>query len=581
MKTFPEADVIWWNASSYYVRCPFCEEVHHHGINWKTNRLRISHCEKMETYLCCFPIGDQGQVAYEIDKRRGRCTNICVSPDSDTEDDDVDHLAIELAQKATIAAQRADTYADINEDAKEIVTIDPGHGIEPFEQKRIFVPIGDCVNGDTRAVERYLETSSEAQLFIRGRDYDGKTTLISAAAEPSSEMVSLLIKHGAEVNAVDKRGRSALMEAALFGRAENVKVLLQNGADKNTRDSDNRMAIDFARDHYKNRRERYERTGGNLISSSNRLPGRHEDTFKRDIDRQDIVRLFSGENRKSKIVFGSPPTLSGSKSYSFTPSPRQDSLVLHGPIEEYPISSSYKTVARLERGGKFPSIGAMSGWAHGSVQSLRVDGRQWTDDVFYISNVAGHALASHSCDQGKDGRYNACHAEKQLIAYFIDRHVFLPRDADPDSELEKRIECIEDELQEFLSGTEIGRKVASLRKRKEDLKHQIFDGDEKLVGKHDEIKALNLELKSVETALNLLIADSQARPLLKLESQLKVLNKRLDRHADLTEMASAPPPASLVEAVILISSRPCQDCIVFTDKVNKRFGLSIQLFAAL
>lgn len=341
------------------------------------------------------------------------------------------------------------------------------------------------------------------------------------------------------------------------------------------------MAIDFARDHYKNRRERYERTGGNLISSSNRLPGRHEDTFKRDIDRQDIVRLFSGENRKSKIVFGSPPTLSGSKSYSFTPSPRQDSLVLHGPIEEYPISSSYKMVARLERGGKFPSIGAMSGWAHGSVQSLRVDGRQWTDDVFYISDVAGHALASHSCDQGKEGRYNACNAEKQLIAYFIDRHVFLPRDADPDSELEKRIECIEDELQEFLSGTEIGRKVASLRKRKEDLKHQIFDGDEKLVGKHDEIKALNLELKSVETALNLLIADSQARPLLKLESQLKVLNKRLDRHADLTEMASAPPPASLVEAVILISSRPCQDCIVFTDKVNKRFGLSIQLFAAL
>ncbi|KOC16892.1 putative ankyrin repeat domain [Aspergillus flavus AF70] len=562
MKTFPEADVIWWDASSYYVRCPFCEEVHHYGINSKTNRFRISHCEKMETYLCCFPIGDQGQVAYEIYKRRGRCTNICVSPDSDTEDDDADHLAIDLAQKATIAAQRADTYADINDSIRR--------KLSPSIQGTALSP-----------VERYLETSSEAQLFIPGRDYDGKTTLISAGAKPSSEMVSLLIKHGAEVNAVDKRGRSAFMEAALFGRAENVKILLQNGADKNTRDSDNRMAIDFARDHYKNRRERYERTGGNLISSSNRLPGRHEDTFKRDIDRQDIVRLFSGENRKSKIVFGSPPTLSGFKSYSFTPSPRQDSLVLHGPIDEYPISSSYKTVARLERGGKFPSIGAMSGWAHGSVQSLKVDGRQWTDDVFYISDVAGHVLASHSCDQGKEGRYNACHAEKQLIAYFIDRHVFLPRDAGPDSELEKRIECIEDELQEFLSGTEIGRKVASLRKRKENLKHQIFDGDEKLVGKHDEIKALNLELKSVETALNLLIADSQARPLLKLESQLKVLNKRVDRHADLTEMASAPPPASLVEAVILISSRPCQDCIVFTDKVNKRFGLSIQLFAAL
>ncbi|KAK6815096.1 hypothetical protein RU639_008595 [Aspergillus parasiticus] len=551
MKTFPEADVIWWDASSYY-------------------------------YLpLLLPLNDQGEVAYEIEKTRGRYTNICVSPDSDNEDDDVDHLAVALAQKAKIAVQRERTHANIRKDSREMVTADLGDNRKPFEYKRILDAMYDCLNGDIRAVQRYLETSSEAQLFVQGRQYDGKTTLISAAAVPSSEMVSLLIKHGAEVDAVDNYGRSALMEAALFGRAENVKVLLQNGADKNTRDSDNRMAIDFARDHYRNRRQRYKRTGGNLVSSSNRRLGCNEDTFKRDIDRQDIVRLFSGENRKSKIVFGSPPTLSGSKSYSFTPSLTQDSLVLHGPIEEYPVSSSYKTVARLERGGKFPSIGAMSGWAHGSMQSLRVDGRQWTDDVFYISEIAGHALASHRCDQGKNGRYNACHAEKQLIAYFIDRHVFLPRDVDPDSELEKKIECTEDELQELLSGTEIGRKVASLRKRKEDLKHEIFDGDERLVGKHDEIKALNLELKSVETALNLLIADSQARPLLKLESQLKVLNKRLDRHADLNEMASAPPPASLVEAVILISSRPCQDCIVFTDKVNKRFGLSIQLFAAL
>ena len=535
----------------------------------------------METYLCCFPVNEQGQVAYEIDKRRGRYVNICVSHDSDTEDDDVDHLAIELAQKATIAAQREETYADINEDPKEMVTINPGHGMEPFEQKRILEPISDCVQGNTEAVKEYLETSSEAPLFVRGRDHDGKTTLISAAAEPCPEMVSLLLKYGADVNAVDNDGRSALMEAALFGWAENVKVLLQNGADKNIRDSEDRLAVDFARDYYKNRTERYERTRGSLTSPLNPRLGYTEDTFRRDIDRQEIVRLLSGENRKSKIVFGSPPTLSLPESYSFTPSPMQDSLILRGPIEEYPISSSSKTVARLERGGKFPSIGAMSGWSHSPLQSLRVDGRQWTDDVFYISEAVGHVLASHGYDRDKNGQYNACHAEKQLIAYFIDRHVFLPRDLDPNSKLEERIECVEDELQKFLSGTEIGPKVTSLEKRKKDINHELFDGDEKLVGKHDEIKALKLELKSVETALNLLIASPQARPLLKLESQLNILNQQLARHTDLMEMASAPPPASLTEAIILISSPPCQDCTIFKDKVNERFGLSIQLFAAL
>ncbi|KAF7134056.1 hypothetical protein CNMCM5793_005685 [Aspergillus hiratsukae] len=583
MKNFPEADVIWWDADSYYIRCPFCEGVHRHGINWNTDKLRYSHCEKMESYLCCFPMNDQGEVAYEIDKRRGRYVNICASQDSDTEDDededDVDRLAIELARKATVAASREEMHVNIHEDSKEVVAIDPGNGIEPFEQKRILIAISDCVNGDTSAVQKYLETSSEAQLFVRGRESDGKTTLICAAAGPSSEMVLLLIKHGAELNAVDNYGRSPLMEAALFGWVDNVKILLQQGADKNTRDGENRQAIDLARDHYKNRRERYKRAGGDF--TSNRRPDYIEDTVRRDIDRQEIVRLLGGENRKSKIVFGSPPTISLSRSYSFTPSPMRKSLVLHGPIEEYPITRSWKTVARLERGGKFRSVGAMSGWSHCSMQSLRVDGRQWTDDIFYISELTGHLLPPHSCDQGKDGRYNACHEEKQLIAYFIDRHVFLPRDKLADSEMEGKIEWAEDELQTFLSDTGIGREVASLRKRKKDLDHELFDGDEKLVGKHDEIKALELELESVETALNQLMATPQARPFLMLESRVKILNQRLDRHSDLINMANAPPPASLAEAVILISSPPCQDCIMFKDKVNKFFGLSIQLFAAL
>ncbi|KAL5357169.1 DYW family of nucleic acid deaminases-domain-containing protein [Aspergillus floccosus] len=561
-KTFPEADVIWWNSKLHYVQCPFCEAVHQHGVKWSTDNLRYSHCEKMETYLCCFPMNDRGEVAYEIDKRRGRYINICVSHDSDNEnDDDVDRLAIELAQKATLAAQREETYGDIYEDSKEMITVDPGCD-EPFQQKRIYGAISACVTGNIRAVQKYLETSSEVQLFVQGRFSDGKTTLI-------------------KVNAVDNDGRSALMEAALFGRIDNVKVLLQHDAEKNIRDGEHRLAIDLARDHYKNRREVYERTGGDLTSSSIRRLGYIEDTFKRDIDRREIVRLLGGEDRKSKIVFGRPPTLSLSTSYSFTPPQRHDSLVLRGPIEEYPITSRWKTVARLERGGNFPSIGAMSGWSHDSVQSLMVDGRQWTDDVFYIAAVLVHHLPPHDHDRGEDGRYYACHAEKQLIAYFIDRHVFLPRDYFPDSELDDEIERVEDELEQCLSDSEIGHEVTSLRQKKKDLEYELFDGDEKLVGKYDQIKALKLQLKSVEATLNRLIADSQVQPILKLESQLKILYQRQNGHANLINMTAAPPRASLTEAVILISSPPCQDCVAFKDKVNEVFGLSIQLFAAL
>ncbi|KAL4946583.1 hypothetical protein BDV06DRAFT_182450 [Aspergillus oleicola] len=58
----------------------------------------------MEHYLCCFPYNDQGEVAQEIDKRRGRYINICVSLECDIKDcdrDDVNKLADELARKAT------------------------------------------------------------------------------------------------------------------------------------------------------------------------------------------------------------------------------------------------------------------------------------------------------------------------------------------------------------------------------------------------------------------------------------------------------------------------------------------------
>ncbi|CAK38704.1 hypothetical protein CBS63078_2089 [Aspergillus niger] len=568
----PEADVIWWDSSSYYVRCPFCEGVHRHTVNWQTSLFRVSDCEKGETYQSCFPINDQGEVAYEIDKKRERYVNICVSNDSDTEaddnedEDDVDRLATEMAHKATIAAEREERHLSITRDAKETIihTID---GEKSFEYRLIYDAITDCFNGKTRAVQGYLKTSSEAELFVRGQHPDGKTMLISAASEKTPEMLSLLIEHGADVNAVDNHGRSALMEAALFGRVGNVKVLLEHGADPNIRDDENRRAVYFARESRKNRKERNVRT---------------QDTYEMLVGRQEIVRLLSGEIPKSKNAFGKPPTPSLSRPYRFLSSNGGYTKVLHGPIEEYPMTKCGKTVARLERGGKFPSVGAMSGWSHTPAQPLRVDARQWTDDVFYIAEIVGHHLASHACDQGICGQYNACHAEKQLIAYFIDRHVFLPRDGLPDPKLEEEITRVEDELERITSCTEIGRVVASLRKEKQELDDELFDGDEKLVGKDDEIKKLESKRRDVKTALNQLIASPRARRLRMLECKLEILGVQRQRHEDLTEMAEAPPPpASLSEAAILVSSVPCDDCKAFTERVNKHFGLCIQLFASV
>lgn len=231
--------MLWWDAHSFHVLCPHCEGIHRHSTNLNRPKSRAPHCESYKHYVCSFPINDQGQVAYEIDKRRARFVNICASRGMATgemdEMDEMDSLAYEFAAKANVTMSEAEdeiTDRNIYDDAHEIITIGL-EGSEPVKVKRILSAIGDCITGKTNTVQKYLESSVDASTFLHGRDYNADTTLILAAAEETSTMVSLLLKHGAKVNAVNKNGRSALMEAILWGRLNKVKLLIEHGADRN------------------------------------------------------------------------------------------------------------------------------------------------------------------------------------------------------------------------------------------------------------------------------------------------------------------------------------------------------------
>jgi ankyrin repeat protein len=66
----------------------------------------------------------------------------------------------------------------------------------------------------------------------------------------NSEVISLLIKAGADVNAktTTKGGRSILMEAAVSNQNPEVcSLLIKAGADINAKDEYGRKAIDFAK----------------------------------------------------------------------------------------------------------------------------------------------------------------------------------------------------------------------------------------------------------------------------------------------------------------------------------------------
>ena len=75
----------------------------------------------------------------------------------------------------------------------------------------------------------------------------GGTLLTSAALMGHTEIVSVLLEHGADVNARSNDGGTALHAAAFLGRAETVKLLLDKGADTTLRHKMGGKAIDSAK----------------------------------------------------------------------------------------------------------------------------------------------------------------------------------------------------------------------------------------------------------------------------------------------------------------------------------------------
>ena len=98
--------------------------------------------------------------------------------------------------------------------------------------------------GDTKALKQALTDGADANAI---NSKSGATLLASAALMGHTEIVALLLEHGADVNARSKDGGTALHAAAFLGRVETVKLLLDKGADTTLRHKMGSTAIDGAK----------------------------------------------------------------------------------------------------------------------------------------------------------------------------------------------------------------------------------------------------------------------------------------------------------------------------------------------
>ena len=91
---------------------------------------------------------------------------------------------------------------------------------------------GAVVKGQTDLVKVLLEHGAE----VNARSSQGATPLDDAALKGRVEVARLLLQHGADVKARNSYGGTPLHDAALGGHADVVELLLENGAAIDARD---------------------------------------------------------------------------------------------------------------------------------------------------------------------------------------------------------------------------------------------------------------------------------------------------------------------------------------------------------
>jgi hypothetical protein len=292
---------------------------------------------------------------------------------------------------------------------------------------KIKYAVSSLVRGNKTWLREYLDSSSEATLFLQGVDHMGNTALHLAACEGWPEMVGLLLRYNIDINPANAEGRTPLMETALWGRLDNVFLLLQYGANTEATDDQGNSAIDFATPSQKNDDERYDRFEHCLHI----YPSKTYDIHRRHTERRQIVSIL-GERGSKAAVRNSLINDDGIEEFKFVTSLERRSIVL---VKEFPVSKTSKVIARLTfpstRKDKFIPVDAMSGWGHddNGEDQVVIDGRSWTPEVMKLATFLNyHLRADSEKDHGLRGQYYACHAEKQLIAYFVNNHVVLGED---------------------------------------------------------------------------------------------------------------------------------------------------------
>ena len=244
-------------------------------------------------------------------------------------------------------------------------------------------------------------------LFANAVDDEGNNGILLVAAEDAGlDTVKWLEQKGVSIDKRNYHGRTALMEAALSGRLETVQYLIDSGASICAEDANGHRASDFAADSERNEEERISRANNTVMVRPDANRKRRQ--ILACLTRQETMGQGSLHVAKqSQIHQGYFGKISPNLLWYY----KADTSYDIRPGEET------KAFARLDRGPQYPVISAMSGYSQGHRVDV-LNNEIWTGKAQDICKTI-YFDVSQSC---------ASHVEKQLIAYYMDRHWIFDED---------------------------------------------------------------------------------------------------------------------------------------------------------